>query len=69
MTSVTLYTALVDAGIKKEVAQRVADEVITREQAKEFATKTDIAKLKTDLIMWMIGLLVAHSALIIAVLR
>lgn len=48
-TSIELYNALVDSGIDKKRAERVAQIVVSKEDAKSFATKADIADLRTDL--------------------
>lgn len=44
-----LYNVLVEVGVEKDKARRVADEVISREDAKHFVTKLDIKDLKLDL--------------------
>ena len=51
MTSTTLdiFNLLVDAGIEKSKAEPLAREIITRSDAASFATKTDIAELRTEI--------------------
>lgn len=51
MTTValSLYEALTKAGIDEEIARRVSEDVVTRDEAKHFATKADITNLKADL--------------------
>lgn len=44
-----LYNALLEVGIKKEKAENVAQLVISRAEAKEFATKQDVTELKSEL--------------------
>ena len=48
-TSIELYNALGDSGIEKERAERVAQIVVSKEDAKNFATKSDIVDLRSDL--------------------
>lgn len=48
-TTLELYNALIEAGIEKKRAERVAELVISREEAKHLATKSDIADLRADL--------------------
>lgn len=47
--TIEIYNALVKAGIDKDKAQTVADSIVTREDAKHFATKADIGALKADM--------------------
>ena len=47
--TIELYNALVSAGVEKEKASQVANDVVTRDDAQNFATKSDIANLKADL--------------------
>ena len=51
MTSATieLYKALVGAGLDEDRAKRVAEEVITKGDAKHFATRADAVELKSEL--------------------
>ena len=48
-TTLELYNALIEAGIEKKRAERVAELVISRDEAKHLATKSDIADLRADL--------------------
>ena len=48
-TTLEIYNALIEAGIGKERAERVAELVISREEARHLATKSDIAELRADL--------------------
>lgn len=45
-TTLELYNALIEAGIEKKRAERVAELVISREEAKHLATKSDVADLR-----------------------
>lgn len=51
MTSATLeiYNALVDAGVDKDKAKSAASVVVMREEAAQFATKSDIGELKAEI--------------------
>ena len=48
-TSIELYNALVDSGIEKGRAERVAQIVVSKEDAQNFATKADIVDVRSDL--------------------
>jgi hypothetical protein len=48
-TTLELYNALIEAGIDRQRAERVAELLISRDDAKHLATKTDIADLRADL--------------------
>jgi hypothetical protein len=45
-TTLELYNALLEAGIEKKRAERVAELVISREEARHLASKSDIADLR-----------------------
>jgi hypothetical protein len=47
-TTLEIYNALIEAGISKKRAERVAELVISREEARHLATKSDIAELRAD---------------------
>lgn len=50
-------------GVEKDKAERVAMEVSTKMEAKEFsATKADLFELKGSLIRWNIGIVLAGFA-------
>ena len=66
--AIRLYKALVQAGIDEETARQVSEEVITSEDAKTFATKGDLAELKSSLIVWMVGLHLTTIGLVVALL-
>jgi len=48
-TTLEIYNALIEAGIEKKRAERVAELVISREEARHLATKSDIGDLRADL--------------------
>ena len=48
-TTLEIYNALIEAGIGKKRAERVAELVISREEARHLASKSDIAELRADL--------------------
>lgn len=75
-----LYEALKQAGADDDTAKRAAQAVIAVEAVSELATKAglaelkaatkaELAELKADLIKWMVGLLFAQAAFIIALLK
>ena len=47
--TIELYNALVQAGVDKEKAKEVARDLVTRDDAQNFATKTDIKQLEVTL--------------------
>ena len=77
MTTATLelYNALIEAGVEKEKAEAAARAVISRAEAREFATKTDVSDVqkqltetKSQLIMWMAGFHIASLGILAALL-
>lgn len=66
--AIRLYKALVQAGIDEETARQVSEEVITSDDAKTFATKGDLAELKSSLVIWMVGLHLTTIGLVVALL-
>ena len=64
--SIKLYDILVEKGVDKDVAREALAEFITRDETENFATKSDIADAKNTMIMWMVGLQVASTSLLIA---
>jgi hypothetical protein len=68
-TIIELYNALVEAGVSKDKAEKASKAIISRDEAgQRLATKEDLLKLKSELIMWMVGLQIATIALIFTVL-
>ena len=63
-----LYNALIEAGVDKEKAEAAAKAVITREEARQFTTKSDLQGMENRLIMWMVGLILALGGFLFAVL-
>lgn len=63
-----LYNALVEAGVDKDRAEAAARAVISREMAKEFATKSDIVELRSNLVMWMAGFHIASLGALAAII-
>ncbi len=51
MSSATLelYKALLSAGVDETKAKQVAEDVVTRDDAKHLASKVDIADIKTEI--------------------
>ena len=45
ITSIELYDALITAGVEKDKAEKAAQAVFSREEAKELATRADIAAI------------------------
>ncbi len=45
ITTIELYDALISAGVDKDRASKAAAAVISREEAKDLATKADIAAI------------------------
>lgn len=64
-TTVDLYTALIEAGVEEQKAKRVADKIITQDDAVHFATKADIASLKADLQRFIFITLVSQAIFVI----
>jgi len=59
-TTIDFYNMLVKAGFEKAEAKALADEILLKREAREtLATKTDLSKLKVELIQWMVGLMFA----------
>ena len=53
MSSISLYNALIAAGVNQELATAAANDVAQFEQV---ATKLDLANMETRLIKWMLGI-------------
>ena len=49
ITSIELYDALIVAGVDKDKAEKAAKAVISREEADQLATRTDIVNLAAKL--------------------
>ena len=65
-----LYKALIEAGVSEEKAEAAAKAVISREEANfQLASKTDLANLKTDIIKWNTGTLLAATGLFALIVK
>ena len=62
MSSISLYNALMAAGVNEELAVAAANDVAQFEQV---ATKLDLANMETRLIKWMLGI----AGLAVAVMK
>ena len=62
MSSISLYNALIAAGVNQELATAAANDVAQFEQV---ATKLDLANMETRLIKWMLGI----AGLAVAVMK
>lgn len=49
VSTIELYEALIAAGVDEEKAKNAATSVISRNEAKQLATKADLANLKAEL--------------------
>lgn len=57
---------LTDAGIPQSQAEATAEALKEAVSESELVTRADIYELKIDLIKWMVGLLIAQTALLVA---
>ena len=57
MKSAALYRALIEAGASEESATRAAEDVIHEAQQSQPATKVDLAKQETRLMIWIAGII------------
>jgi hypothetical protein len=58
-----LYQALRAAGVDDDLAKAAAESVLSKDRKEDLATKADLAELKSDLIKWNVGTLIAMTAL------
>ena len=63
---VELYEALTSAGVDEELAKNAAKAVLDTEI---LATKKDLAELKTDIIKWNTGTLLAATGLFTVIVK
>ena len=63
---VELYEALTSAGVDEELAKNAAKAVLDTET---LATKKDLAELKTDIIKWNTGTLLAATGLFAVIVK
>lgn len=66
MSSISLYNALIAAGVNQELATAAANDVARTEQV---ATKLDLANMEIRLVKWMFGIALGIAALSIAILK
>jgi len=68
-----LYEALKAAGVDDTLARRAAQSVISGELREELVTKSylkgELAELKTDIIRWNVGTIMAVVAIVLSVSR
>ncbi len=64
--TIELYNALVDAGVAKNQAKQAASAVVSREEAKHFATKADLADMEVRLQRFMFTALVTQAVAIVS---
>lgn len=57
---------LTDTGVPRDQAEATAEAVKEAVGESDLVTRGDIHELKIDLIKWMVGLLIAQTALLIA---
>lgn len=55
-----LYRALRSAGVDAPTAEAASSSVMTADRVDMLATKVDLADLRSELIRWMAGLLLAQ---------
>ena len=63
MIVLELYEALKKAGVEDDLARAAAKGVVSVEDKSQLATKPDLADLRTDLIKWNVGAMVALTAI------
>ena len=61
-----VYDALIEAGTSEAKAKAAAGAIPL---AEHLATKEDLAEVKSDLIKWMVGALIAQGGVIVALLK
>ena len=66
MGSISLYNALMAAGVNEELAAAAANDVT---QSDQVATKLDLANMEIRLIKWMFGIALGIAGLSIAILK
>ena len=72
-----ILNSLIEAGVNKEDAERLASEILTREEASiTLATKPDIAELKIEVqsllrsqTQWVAAMLVTQALAIVGLIR
>jgi len=66
-----LKSANLDDKIAKEISQILKDNTqqIIEQQKEELATKYDLSDMKTELIKWVAGMLVAQAAIVATLVK
>ena len=73
--TLSIYERLKDANlddkIAKEISQILKDNAqqIIEQQKEELATKYDLSEMKTELIKWVAGMLVAQAAIVATLVK
>ncbi len=63
--SIEIYNALVQAGIDKDKAKQVADDLVTRADTQHFATKEDVTALEGHLQRFIFTALVTQAVFVV----
>lgn len=63
--TIELYNALVKAGIDEDKAKKVAENVVTRDDAQHFVTKADITALEGRLQRFVFTALVTQAVFLV----
>ena len=66
MSSISLYNALMSAGVNEELAAAAANDVA---QSEHVATKLDLANMEVRLIKWMLGINLGITGLAVALMK
>lgn len=77
VVDIDILNSLLNAGLKKQEAETLAEKILTREEAaKSLATKEDVQAAKTDLqsslnsqTKWIATMLIGQAALIVAFIQ
>jgi hypothetical protein len=65
--TIELYNALIEAGVEKGQAKQAASAVVSREEAKHFATKADLTDMEARLQRFIFTSLVTQAVAIVSV--
>ena len=64
-----IYQALKAAGIDEELARAAAKSVIAIEDKELFATKADLVRMKSEIIMWNVSMMITMTGIFAAIVR
>jgi hypothetical protein len=64
-----LLDALRKAGVDGETARKAAQAVLGVEAKEQLATKADLVELKTELIKWNVGTMIAMTGIFAAIVK